>query len=105
VPFHYFGVSDNVDPSQLERKRGNYDTAQLSNFYTGNDARAAKVIRELRDKVTSTEQMRAIGFCVSVQYAHYMAEVFNRDRLRRGRRQHRRCRPRGGPGAGPSARD
>ncbi|PVZ53692.1 DUF3427 domain-containing protein [Arthrobacter sp. H-02-3] len=78
VPFHYFGVSDDVDLSQLEWKRGNYDTAQLNNLYTGNDARAAKVIRELRDKVTSTEQMRAIGFCVSVQHAHYMADVFNR---------------------------
>ncbi len=78
VPFHYFGVSDDVDLSQLEWKRGNYDTAQLNNLYTGNDARAAKVIRELRDKVSSTAQMRAIGFCVSVQHAHYMAEVFNR---------------------------
>ncbi|GAC1368133.1 MAG: DEAD/DEAH box helicase [Pseudarthrobacter sp.] len=78
VPFHYFGVSDDVDLSQLEWKRGNYDAAQLSNLYTGNDARAAKVIRELRDKVTSTDQMRAIGFCVSVQHARYMAEVFNR---------------------------
>lgn len=78
VPFHYFGVSDDVDLSQLEWKRGNYDTTQLSDLYTGNDARAAKVIRELRDKVTSTDQMRAIGFCVSVQHAHYMAEVFKR---------------------------
>lgn len=78
VPFHYFGVSDDVDLSQLEWKRGNYDTTQLNNLYTGNDARAAKVIRELRDKVTSTDQMRAIGFCVSVQHAHYMADVFNR---------------------------
>ncbi|MEW1805486.1 DUF3427 domain-containing protein [Pseudarthrobacter sp. NPDC080039] len=78
VPFHYFGVSDDVDLSQLEWKRGNYDTQQLSALYTGNDARAAKVIRELRDKVTSTDQMRAIGFCVSVQHARYMAEVFNR---------------------------
>jgi hypothetical protein len=55
VPFHYFGVSDDVDLSQLEWKRGNYDTAQLNNLYTGNDARAAKVIRERRDRVTSTE--------------------------------------------------
>ncbi|MDQ0147311.1 DUF3427 domain-containing protein [Pseudarthrobacter niigatensis] len=78
VPFHYFGVSDDVDLSQLEWKRGNYDTTQLSALYTGNDARAAKVIRELRDKVTSTDHMRAIGFSVSVQHAHYMAEVFNR---------------------------
>nr|WP_066286605.1 DEAD/DEAH box helicase [Arthrobacter sp. B6] len=78
VPFHYFGVSDDVDLSQLEWKRGNYDTTQLSALYTGNDARAAKVIRELRDKVASTAQMRAIGFCVSVQHAQYMAQVFNR---------------------------
>ncbi|WP_205162253.1 DUF3427 domain-containing protein [Arthrobacter roseus] len=78
VPFHYFGVSDDVDLSQLEWNRGNYDTAQLDRLYTGNDARASKVIRELRDKVTSTQHMRALGFCVSVQHAHYMAEVFNR---------------------------
>jgi superfamily II DNA or RNA helicase/HKD family nuclease len=78
APFHYFGVSDDVDLSNLEWKRGNYDTNQLSALYTGNDARAAKVIRELRDKATSVDRMRAIGFCVSVQHARYMAEVFNR---------------------------
>ncbi|WP_338403247.1 DUF3427 domain-containing protein [Arthrobacter bussei] len=78
VPFHYFGVSDDVDLSRLEWKRGNYDLAQLDRLYTGNDARAAKVIREVRDKVTSADDMRALGFCASVQHAHYMAEVFNR---------------------------
>ncbi|WP_449372014.1 DEAD/DEAH box helicase family protein [Arthrobacter psychrolactophilus] len=77
VPFHYFGVSDDVDLSNLEWKRGAYDLQQLSALYTGNDARAAKVIRELSDKVTSTTDMRAIGFCVSVQHAQYMAKVFN----------------------------
>jgi superfamily II DNA or RNA helicase/HKD family nuclease len=78
VPFHYFGVSDDVDLSRLEWKRGSYDIGQLDALYTGNEARAGKVIRELRDKVTSTTDMRAIGFCVSVQHAVYMAEVFNR---------------------------
>ncbi|MGO4382836.1 DUF3427 domain-containing protein [Specibacter sp. RAF43] len=78
VPFHYFGVSDDVDLSHLEWKRGSYDLQQLSALYTGNDARAAKVIRELQDKVTSTLAMHAIGFCVSVQHAEYMAQVFNR---------------------------
>ncbi|TYC99162.1 DUF3427 domain-containing protein [Arthrobacter echini] len=82
VPFHYFGVSDDVDLSQLEWKRGNYDVGQLDRLYTGNDARAAKVVRELRDKVTSVDDMRALGFCVSVQHAHYMAEVFNRAGIR-----------------------
>ncbi|MBP3037455.1 DUF3427 domain-containing protein [Arthrobacter sp. zg-ZUI100] len=78
VPFHYFGVADDVDLSQLEWKRGNYDAAQLSNVYTGNDARAAKIIAETRRTVTSVEDMRALGFCVSVQHAKYMAEVFNK---------------------------
>lgn len=78
VPFHYFGVSDDVDLSRLEWKRGSYDVTQLDALYTGNEARAGKVIRELRDKVTSMEDMRAICFCVSVQHAIYMAEVFNR---------------------------
>lgn len=78
VPFHYFGVSDDVDLSHLEWKRGSYDLQQLSTLYTGHSARAAKVIKELREKVTSTSDMRAIGFCVSVQHAAYMAEVFNR---------------------------
>ncbi len=77
VPFHYFGLADDVDLSQVEWKRGNYDVEALSVLYTGNDARAAKVIKELRDKVLSTREMRAIGFCVSVQHAHYMARVFN----------------------------
>ena len=77
MPFHYFGVSDDVDLSNLEWKRGSYDLQQLSDLYTGNDARAAKIIRELQDKATSTRSMRAIGFCVSVQHAEYMAKVFN----------------------------
>ncbi|WP_313810553.1 DUF3427 domain-containing protein [Glutamicibacter sp.] len=77
VPFHYFGIADDVDLSAIEWKRGSYDLEQLSNVYTGNDMRALKIITELRDKVLSTSEMRALGFCVSVQHAHYMAKVFN----------------------------
>lgn len=77
VPFHYFGVADDVDLTAIEWKRGSYDLEQLSNVYTGNDMRALKIINELRDKVLSTSLMRALGFCVSVQHAHYMAKVFN----------------------------
>lgn len=77
VPFHYFGVSDDVDLTSIEWKRGSYDLEQLDNLYTGDDARAFKIINELRDKILSTAQMRALGFCVSVQHARYMAKVFN----------------------------
>jgi superfamily II DNA or RNA helicase len=52
VPFHYFGVSDGVDLDGLAWTRGSYDTAALDGVYTGNDARARKVVRETREKVT-----------------------------------------------------
>ncbi|MBC7519104.1 MAG: DUF3427 domain-containing protein [Microbacteriaceae bacterium] len=78
VPFHYFGVADDVDLTAIEWKRGGYDLAALDTVYTGNDARAAKVLRELADKVTDVHAMRAIGFCVSVAHADYMAKVFTK---------------------------
>ena len=35
------------------------------------------VLRQLRDKVADVGAMRALGFCVSVAHAEYMARVFN----------------------------
>ena len=57
--------------------RGRYDEAELDNVYTGNDARARIVLAQLRDKVTDVGAMRALGFCVSIAHAEYMARVFN----------------------------
>lgn len=76
-PFHYFGVHDGVDLGDLQWKRGGYDLAALSNLYTGNDARSRIVLKELRDKVADVAAMRALGFCVSIEHARYMADRFN----------------------------
>ncbi|GAA3226790.1 DEAD/DEAH box helicase [Pseudonocardia petroleophila] len=78
VPFHYFGVADDVDLTGVGWKRGSYDVASLDAVYTGNDARAAKIVRETKDKVTDVSLMRALGFCVSVAHARYMAAAFTR---------------------------
>jgi superfamily II DNA or RNA helicase/HKD family nuclease len=75
-PFHYFGVSDGTDLRAIAWSRGRYDEQQLSNVFTGNDARAAIVLRQVRDKVTNVGAMRGLGFCVSVAHAQYMARVF-----------------------------
>ena len=75
-PFHYFGIADNTDLRSVSWRQGRYDEAALSNVYTGNDARAAIVLSHLRDKVADLGQMRALGFCVSVAHAEYMATVF-----------------------------
>jgi superfamily II DNA or RNA helicase len=76
-PFHYFAVADGTDLTTLKWVRGTYDEGDLSNLYTGNRARAEIILRELRDKVLDPGSMRALGFCVDVAHADYMARVFN----------------------------
>jgi hypothetical protein len=76
-PFHYFAVADGTDLREIGWSRGRYDEAELSNVYTGNRARAAIVLSQLRDKVLDPGSMTALGFCVSVAHAEFMAAVFN----------------------------
>jgi superfamily II DNA or RNA helicase len=78
APFQYFGVHDDVDLGALKWQRGGYDRAALEQVYTGNDARVVKVIEQLRRRVPDLGRMRALGFCVGVAHARYMAERFNR---------------------------
>ncbi|MFK4596022.1 DUF3427 domain-containing protein [Streptomyces pristinaespiralis] len=81
-PFHYFGVSDSTDMSAVAWKRGSYDSSALSNLFTGNEARARLVVQAVRDKVSDPGSMRALGFCVSVAHAHFMADFFRRAGLK-----------------------
>ena len=75
-PFQYFGVADDTDLSRVTWRRGGYATGELSNVLTGDDARVAKVLRTVRDLVADPTQMRALGFCASVEHAEYMARRF-----------------------------
>ncbi|MEV5162202.1 DUF3427 domain-containing protein [Streptomyces sp. NPDC053728] len=77
-PFHYFGITDNTNMSAVAWKRGAYDVTGLSNLFTGNDARARLVVQAVIDKVMDPSAMRALGFCVSVAHAHFMAHFFQR---------------------------
>ncbi len=76
VPFHYFGIHDGTDLSALEWTRGGYQTSDLDKLYTGHDARVALVLEALNDKV-DPHSMKALGFCVSIAHAEYMAAKFN----------------------------
>lgn len=76
-PFQYFGIHDDVDLSAVKWSRGRYDAVALDNLYTGRDSRAAKVVRSVRELIADPSAMRALGFCVSVAHAEYMAEKFN----------------------------
>ncbi len=75
-PFQYFGVHDNSDLSAIRWTRAGYDVSQLDNLYTGNDARVTMVLQQLKDKLRDVRTMRALGFCVSVAHAEFMARKF-----------------------------
>ncbi|SCL28611.1 ATP-dependent helicase IRC3 [Micromonospora nigra] len=78
APFQYFGLHDDTDLSQLRWKRGQgYDPTDLDGVYTGNHARARMVLRAVRDTVDAG-RMRALGFCVSIGHAEFMADWFTR---------------------------
>ncbi len=78
APFQYFGLHDKTDLHGVRWKRGTgYDAAELTNVYTGHDARTRIVLQSLKDKVTEIGRMRALGFCVSIDHAEYMAKRFN----------------------------
>ncbi len=76
APFHYFGVADDTDLSQLTWRRGGYVTSELSNLLTGDDARVRRVLTAIRRIVDDPSSMRALGFCVSVEHARFMAARF-----------------------------
>jgi len=77
VPFEYFGISDATDLRSVRWTPAGYDQAALSNLYTGNDARAGLVLAQLARRVADVRSLRALGFCVSVEHAKFMAAQFS----------------------------
>jgi len=82
-PFHYYGVPDleGLDFSAIAWKRGGYDITQLRQQLEGNAARAQWVIGQTDRYVANIKQIRALGFCVSVAHAEFMAEYCNANQL------------------------
>ena len=76
-PFHYFGIHDGLDLREIPWRRGRgYDVAGLTNLYTSSDAWARGVVQEVGERAEDLATMRALGFCVSVEHARFMARVF-----------------------------
>lgn len=76
-PFHYFGISDDVDLQNVKWSRGGYDKTALSNVYTGNDVRVMLILKQLNKYVADIDNVKGLGFCVSKEHASYMAQRFN----------------------------
>lgn len=77
-PFQYFGVHDGTDLSGVDFASGRYDLSTLEKVYTADHVRAQLVLRTLGEHVRNLRSMRALGFCVSVRHAEFMAEFFRK---------------------------
>lgn len=78
VPFAYYGIHDDTDYSRVTWRRGRgYDPQELSNLVTGDQVLARRIIESVTRVGSNPESMRALGFCVSVAHARFMADQFN----------------------------
>lgn len=80
-PFQYFGVTDMVDLNTLKWSAGGYDKGELSALYTFSGAvanrRADLVVSSLLKYVTDIDEVKGLGFCVTVDHAQFMSRYFN----------------------------
>jgi superfamily II DNA or RNA helicase/HKD family nuclease len=78
-PFLYYGIHDGINLCDVSWRRGRgYDIHELTNVLTADDARANLIVKQLREHVTDVSRMRALGFCVSVKHAQFLARAFNK---------------------------
>lgn len=77
TPFAYYGISDGVDYRTVRWVRGRgYDLRELSNIVSADHVLARRVIENVIRTVPDAGGMRALGFCVSVDHARFIAQQF-----------------------------
>ena len=80
-PFQYFGVTDTVDLDELKWSAGGYQKSELEHIYTFSgavaDRRADHVVTALLKYVTDIDEVKGLGFCVTVDHAEFMCRYFN----------------------------
>ena len=80
-PFQYFGVTDTVDLDNLKWSAGGYDKSELTKIYTLSgviaNRRADLVVSSLLKYVTDIDDVKGLGFCVSIEHAEFMCRYFN----------------------------
>lgn len=74
VPFHYYGIYDETDYSNIPSKGGVYEKVELNHAYIGN-ARRYDLIYKYYCKYGSRQ---ALGFCSSKEHAEDMAKEFSK---------------------------
>ena len=78
APFHYFGINDGTDLRDLAFSRGQYAIGELQGVYTADSGRVRRIIDAVYKEAPDPSSMRALGFCVGVEHAAFMAQEFTR---------------------------
>ncbi|AUC83263.1 DUF3427 domain-containing protein [Lacinutrix sp. Bg11-31] len=75
-PFQYFGITDSIDLTTVNWVRGKYVASELTNLYTESDRRVREILDALEKYTKDINNVRALGYCVSMEHAKFMAEKF-----------------------------
>ena len=83
-PFAYFGIHDGLDLRDIPWRRGRGYDVGGSDESAHRDRRlgAARGAKSSIAASTTSRAMRALGFCVSVEHARFMARIFNETGIR-----------------------
>jgi len=78
VPFAYFGIYDGADLQAVPWSRSlGYNSDALTNVFTADHVWSRRVLEQVHNHVDDPRSMRALGFCVSVAHARFVADRFN----------------------------
>lgn len=76
APFHYYGITDSVDLTDIPWHAGKYVISELSKVYTFNDQRTGLILKKIEEYIPNYHEVRALCFCVDVKHAKNMAAKF-----------------------------
>ena len=79
--FQYYCITDTTDLSAVKWKNGGYDISQLNDLYVNNSdsalERATNIASAVDRYIANISDMKALGFCTSIEHANFMANYFN----------------------------
>ena len=75
-PFQYFGITDSIDLSSVGWEKGKYIASELTSLYIANDRRVNEIIFNLNKYTKDINDVRALGFCATIEHAKFMAQKF-----------------------------
>lgn len=74
LPFHYFGIADNVDYAPVPWRSGGFDPEALENALLL-ESRTDLILRHALEKGYDGRRRATVGFCAGVRHARYMAQT------------------------------